>query len=123
VSNLKVVVVMDNLEQVTYKSLQNYFKALELYGFKGQSDVDRLLALVFIYNFIAYFNGMFTREDTTMFERAFKCLTNSTCLIENNLTERYYYSYQYNVYASASTRVTEDLQARLTEDYDARVVE
>lgn len=114
---------MDNLDQVTYKSLQTYFKALELYGFKSPSDVDKLLALVFIRNFIEYFNGMFTGEDTTMMEKALNCLTNSTCLIERQLTQRDYYSYQYNVYSSAAIRITEDRVTRLAEESGVRVVE
>ncbi len=114
---------MDKLEQITYKSIMTYFKDLSLYGFKSHSDVEKLIALVFIENFVMHFQGMFTKEDITMIERAIKCLTNSTCLIENALTQRGYYSYLYNVYSSASIRVTEDLVARIAEESGTRVVE
>lgn len=120
---LKSVDAMDNLKQITFKSIMTYFKALSLYGFKSHSDVEKLFALLFIKNFIGYFMGMFTQKDTTMFEKAIIGLTNSTCLIENVLTQKDYYSYLYNVYSSASIRVTEDFVARMAEEQGTRVVE
>jgi hypothetical protein len=114
---------MDNLEQITYKSVMNYFKALSLYGFKSSSDTKKLIILAFIQDFVSHFKGMFTKEDTMILEKAVMCLTDSTCLIEGTLTQQDYYSYSYNIYSSASLRVSEDLVARIAEESGIRVVE
>lgn len=114
---------MDNIEVICYNSLQNYYKALSLYGFKSDADVSKLLALLFIKDFLRHFSGMFTGAELTMIGNAIYCLINSTCLIEDVLVQRDYYSYQYNVYDSASARIDEDFVIRIAEESGTRVVE
>lgn len=113
---------MDNLNNITYASLKNYIRALELYGHKSQADVNRLLALVFIKNFTEYFTGLFSNADYNVIEKAVKCLTNTSCLIPRELKQKDYYSYRYNIYPSQNIRLTEDYVQRFTEDDIIRTV-
>ena len=72
------VVVEDSL----FNSLYRYFSTLEVTGYKGQKDVDKLLVLSFLYHlFDPDTVDFITEEDYQLIDKALYCLYGSTCLI------------------------------------------
>lgn len=65
-----------------YESLKNYFNALSHFGYKKQSDVNKLLIYDFLVNLIEGSTKFFiTEEDYKKISRALYCLYGSSCLI------------------------------------------
>ena len=96
-------------------ALDNYFKALEQFGYKKESDVDKLLALTCIEELTSGEMKIFiTEEDYRAIERAVYCLLGSTCLMP-------YPSFvgDDNIWGTGDTKSI----IRFTEDNNVRVSE
>ena len=74
---------MDNLESVVSESLNNYYTVLEKTGYIKQPDVNRLLLLQFLENFLKEYSGYVTDSDYNMISRIIDCISNSTCFVPN----------------------------------------
>ena len=65
-----------------WESLKNYFNALSHFGYKKQSDVNKLLMYDFLVNLLEGSTRFFiTEEDYKKISRALYCLYGSSCLI------------------------------------------
>lgn len=63
-------------------SVDNYFSALSQFGYKKQSDIDKLLILLFIEEILTGEMRFFvTEEDYRSIDNALNCLYGSSCLI------------------------------------------
>ena len=70
---------MDNF---TYNTINNYFKALSKLGYLSTKKVYSLLVLIFYRNLMYYdYRGYISKDDYRLIERALNCLYGSTCLI------------------------------------------
>ena len=79
VVQLNPVAVMD---EFVYKTLCNYFHALELKGYMAYAQVKKLLVLGFYKDFAYYdYRALLSKEDYHLIERALDCLYGSSCLI------------------------------------------
>lgn len=70
------------MDNILYESLSRYFNTLSKLGYKSYSDVDRLLVLIFIQEWLEdkclnYIN----EDDQRIIERVLYCLYGSSCLI------------------------------------------
>ena len=78
---LKEDVVVEILDNV-FSSIESYFNALSYFGYKKNSDVNKLL----IYNFLSEMltgemRYYITEEDYRNIEKALYCLYGTSCLI------------------------------------------
>lgn len=73
------VAVMD---EFVYSSLSHYFTALCKSGYYKQTDVEKLLILIFYRNFaLNDYRGYISEEDYQYIDKALNCLYESNCLI------------------------------------------
>lgn len=70
------------MDEIVYKSLSSYYHVLETKGYMAYQHLEKLLILVFYWEFIfSDFRGLLSKEDYSLIERALDCLYGSTCLI------------------------------------------
>lgn len=70
------------MDNIIYKSLSNYYHALELNGYMPHSQAQKLLLLCFYRDFVMHdYRGLITKDDYHLIERALDCLWGSSCLI------------------------------------------
>lgn len=70
------------MDEMVYNSLCRYFHALELKGYMPWPNVEKLLILIFIRDFISEgYRGVLSLEEYKLIERALNCLYGTTCLI------------------------------------------
>lgn len=73
---------MDKLTELSYNGINTYFNTLATLGYKNYKEVNKLLTLLFIEEFI---NGPFSlyinEEDYRTITNVLYCLYGSTCLI------------------------------------------
>lgn len=63
-------------------SVDNYFNTLSQFGYKEQSDIDKLLILLFVEELLTGEMRFFvTEEDYRSIDNALNCLYGSSCLI------------------------------------------
>lgn len=63
-------------------ALDRYFKALEQFGYKKDTDVYKLLVLVFIEEMLSgELRHFITEEDYRVIDKALTCLYGTSCLI------------------------------------------
>lgn len=99
-------------------SMSYYFNALTQFGYKKQSDTNKLL----IYNFIeemltGEMRFYITEADYKLIEQALNCLYGSSCLIPypQYINDNYLFGH-IDSGGIISPRITEDNNIRLTED-------
>ena len=108
---------MEILNQVA-DSISTYFNALTQFGYKKQSDVNKLL----VYNFIGEMltgemRYLITEDDYRLIEQALSCLYGSSCLIPypQYINDDYLFGHIYRD-GLIIPRITEDSNIRFTED-------
>lgn len=73
---------MDKLTKLSYDGINTYFNTLATLGYKNYKEVNKLIALLFIEEFInSSFNLYINEEDYKIINNALYCLYGSTCLI------------------------------------------
>lgn len=106
-----------------YTSYSRYFNALKQFGYKKQSDVNKLLVYTFIVEFLTSDAHQFvTEEDYRNIQRALHCLYGSSCLISYHKYKNLMRSYEVKPIAN-SFRITMDDILRVTESDILRVKE
>lgn len=71
---------MDITKQALH-SLDSYFNTLSQFGYKKQSDLDKLIILLFIEELLTEERVLITEEDYRDIDNALNCLYGSSCLI------------------------------------------
>lgn len=109
------------IEEV-FKSIKSYFKALSQFGYKKQSDVDRLLVYNFIIELLTGDMRIYiTEDDYRSINQALNCLYGSSCLIPypqyRNEDALFGHLFDQGI---ISPRITQDNNLRFTEDDTAR---
>lgn len=70
------------MDNVLYKSLSRYFNILSKLGYMNYTDVNKLLALIFIYDLLeSDCNTFITEDEYRVIGGALYCLYGSNCLI------------------------------------------
>lgn len=70
------------MDEFVYNSVYHYFTALDKLGHYKQEDVNKLLILLFFYNFTTNdYRGNISKEDYAIIEKALYCLYGTSCLI------------------------------------------
>lgn len=98
-------------------SVSSYFKALTYFGYKKQTDVDKLLIFNFIEELLTGSMKCFiTEDDYRYIEQALNCLYGSSCLIP-------YPEYTTNTISSGCGchKIGEDNSIKFVEDDTIRV--
>lgn len=73
---------MDELDNLAYTGINNYFQALSTFGYKGYKEVNKLLVLLFIEDLLrSSFSLYIDEEDYKTITNVLYCLFGSTCLI------------------------------------------
>lgn len=112
------VEILDQL----FKALNSYFNSLSYFGYKKQSDVNKLLVLDYIYEILTgNMRYYVTEDDYRWIERALSCLYGSSCLVPypqyaNNDTLFGHMDYLDYM----ESRISEDNNIRFTEDSRVR---
>lgn len=112
---------MEILNQVS-SSFSSYFNALTQFGYKKQSDVNRLLAYDFIGEILTGEMRFFiTEEDYKIIEQALSCLYGSSCLIPypQYVNNDSLFGHEMSI-DFIMPRITEDSNIRFTEDDNMR---
>ena len=70
------------MDEFVYNSVYHYFTALDKLGYYKQEDVNKLLVLLFFYNFTTDdYKGNISKKDYTLIDKALYCLYGTSCLI------------------------------------------
>lgn len=69
------------IDDITHEALRRYFNVLSKFGYKKYPDVMKLVALIYIADFIKEFSFMITVQDSRDLQRMLYCLYGATCLI------------------------------------------
>ena len=70
------------MDRVVYNSLYSYYNALEKIGYQSYRQVEKLLILCFLRDFVySDYRGLINKDDYHLIERALDCLYGSSCLI------------------------------------------
>lgn len=107
-----IVVVManlQNLEQMAYSSVSDFFKVLQRRGWVKQASTNRILVLLFAVQFWWKYSVLMTAEDVRDLQRLFNCL-GLDCLIPS-MTSQMHDKVVINKWAYDS-----DLTALMSED-------
>lgn len=112
---------MDNLLNIAYKGINNYFNTLATLGYKNHKETDKLLLLLFLEEFInGPFSSYIDEEDYNTINNVLYCLYGSTCLIPypefNSGTSLI------QTLNSDNLRITEDNLIRISENEFIRLV-
>ena len=108
------MVVVELLNQV-HTALSNYFKALSQFGYKKDSDVEKLLVFIGIEELVTGDMRQFiTEEDYRAIEKALYCLYGTSCLLPYPT-----FSSLDSMWGTGDTRSI----SRFTEDNNVRVSE
>ena len=72
---------MEELDKLTYDSLERYFTVLEKVGYTSETNVNKLILLQFLQEFIQNYEYYITEEDYNKIESIIQCLSGASCLI------------------------------------------
>ena len=113
---------MEKLYDITSQALNRYFTILEKTGYIKDADVNKLLLLSFITDFLQEYKGYITEDDYRIISEIVACLTSSSCLIP-------YVQYQQmsvpveSYISNVTVRTSEQEDLRSTEsEYGLRLV-
>lgn len=109
---------MDDLNNITFDALYRYFKVLESIGYVNDTDVNKLLLLQFLQEFLLEYQYYITEEDYTYIEKILQCFSQTSCLFPFREYKRFSVANPNYVY-NAPIRITEeglDNGIRYTED-------
>lgn len=76
---------MDNLDILTYDSLNRYFTVLKSTGYLEGNNINKLLLLIFITEMLQDYKKCMSDEDIKMLMNMISCLGSTSCLIDNTL--------------------------------------
>lgn len=115
---------MDNLDKIAFQGVDNYFKALSVFGYKGYKEVEKLLVLLFIEDLIKGPLNIYIDEcDYKAINNALYCLFGSTCLIPYpEFITNYVQQGLAGIASSNPFRLTEDNELRFSENRMIRLV-
>ena len=105
----------DSLIKFTNESLIRYFTALSQFGYKNYCDVGKLLALIFLQEYLQKYQEYITEADYNEVSKAMECLYGTSCLIPH----QYYQTNQatFNTYSNVqSTEASETKSTESTEE-------
>ena len=106
---------MEILKNV-YNSLGVYFNALKQFGYKKESDTNKLLVYIFIENMLSGDMSFFlTEEDVRYIEQALSCLYGSSYLIKFPISPTDDTLFGRSISGVATPALSEDEILRLTE--------
>ena len=70
------------MDEILFNAITAYYNILKVRGYHSYVDAIRLLVLCFYRDFVYHdYNGILTKEDYSLIEKALNCLFGSTCLI------------------------------------------
>lgn len=72
---------MEELDKLVADSLDRYFTVLGSVGYTPDFNVNKLLLLQFIQEFLQEYQGYITESDYNVIERILQCLAGTSCLI------------------------------------------
>lgn len=106
---------MEEVTKLSTEAIQRYFTTLSQFGYKKYSDVDRMIALLFMEEILAHdFSEFITEDDYKHIVNALYCLAGSTCLIDFP---------EFANYDSLVHKTKVYLTPRITEDSILRICE
>lgn len=70
------------MDNIIYNALNRYYHALELKGYMPYKDMQKVLILIFLRDFVFHdYRASLSKEDYYTIEKALDCLYGTTCLI------------------------------------------
>lgn len=70
------------MDKILYEALSKYYHALELIGYMSKAHSDKLLILAFFWDFTYNdYQGILSKEDYCLIEKALDCIYGTSCLI------------------------------------------
>ena len=70
------------MDRIIYNALCSYYNVLEKTGYQSYKQVEKLLVLCFLRDFVySDYRGLINKDDYHLIERALDCLYGSSCLI------------------------------------------
>ena len=72
---------MEDLYNINYQAIDRYFKVLEKTGYVKDQDVNKVMLLTFLTEFIQQFQSYITEDDYRAISKLLSCLSNTSCLI------------------------------------------
>lgn len=73
--------VVDNIRQSLYESLKTYFESLSMFGYKSYTDINMLLSVMYIEEFVnSCVQKHITPDDYKTIDNALYCLFGKNCL-------------------------------------------
>ena len=70
------------MEDIIYNAITNYFTTLRYTGYVKKDDVDKLLLLIFLYEFTYWdFRGYISKEDYSSINNALYKIFGKSCLV------------------------------------------
>lgn len=113
---------MRNLNVELLCGVDLYFNTLHKLGYVSYSEVEKLLAALFLGEIVdGLFGNLLTEEEYTAIAKALTCLYGSTCLLPYNIyTERF--KPLKNTLFNTILRTTEDEIIRISEKGKSRAI-
>ena len=109
---------MEELKTLAQCATERYFNVLQQTGYINDSDVNKLLLLLFLNDFLNGYSYYITDEDYAKINSIIRCLSNTTCLVP-------YMEYKEIMKGRPSQgtyRITTEDVLRDTQDYNLRLV-
>lgn len=70
------------MDKILYEALSKYYHILELKGYMSKAHSDKLLILAFFWDFTYNdYQGILSKEDYCLIEKALDCIYGTSCLI------------------------------------------
>ena len=101
----------DSLIKFTNESLIRYFTALSQFGYKSYCDIGKLLALIFLQEYLQKYQEYITEADYNEVSKAMECLYGTSCLIPY----QYYQTNQATFNTGSNVQSTEASETKSTE--------
>lgn len=106
---------MEEVTKISEEAINRYFTTLSQFGYRKYSDVNKLIALLFIEEILKFdFSTFITEEDYKDIINALYCLSGNTCLIRFPEYENYD-SLIHKTKLSIIPRISEDSILRMSE--------
>ena len=111
---------MDNLNNIAFEAVNNYFTALSKLGYLSNAKVNQLWLLLFLQEFLENYEWIITEADYNTIDKIITCLQGSSCLVpysKDKLITEPIRNYLLNI----PVRETEDDVIRTTEGINLRL--
>lgn len=77
----QIVDAMENLDELSFQSLERYFTVLEKTGYMNDVDTNKLMLLLFLQEFLDTYSHYITEDDYNLINSIIVCLYSTSCLI------------------------------------------